>query len=141
MNPELVRVAGLLDRYDHGPGRRPDISLKGDDEDTADVIGEILDDDETAFDSEDGTGCHGGTALSRESPAAFLHDLILNGSGWLRTPKRSTRSPQGDPAGSRPCAEAIRCADGVFASDPGGACGVTARCSSNVQQPRRPWPI
>lgn len=82
-DPELVRVAGLLDLYDHGPRRRPDISLNGDDEDTADVIGEILDDDESAFDSEDGVGCHGGTALSRESPAAFLHDLVLNASGWL----------------------------------------------------------
>lgn len=82
-DPELVRVAGLLDSYDHGPGRRPDISLNGDDEDTADVIGEILDDDEIAVDSEDGMGCHGGTALSRESPAAFLHDLILSASAWL----------------------------------------------------------
>jgi hypothetical protein len=26
-------------------------------------------------------GCH--TALSRESPATFLHDLVLNASGWL----------------------------------------------------------
>jgi hypothetical protein len=39
------------------------------------VIGEILDDDETALDSEDGIGCHDGAALSRESPGAFLHDL------------------------------------------------------------------
>jgi hypothetical protein len=82
-DPELARVAGLLDSYDHGPGRRPDISLNGDDEDTADVIGEILDDDETAADSEDGLGCHGGTALSRESPAAFLHELVLRASAWL----------------------------------------------------------
>ena len=82
-DPELARVAGLLDSYDHGPGRRPDIALNGDDEDTADVIGEILDDDETAADFEDGLGCHGGTALSRESPAAFLHDLVLRASAWL----------------------------------------------------------
>ena len=27
--------------------------------------------------------CHGGTALSRESPAAFLHELVLNASVWL----------------------------------------------------------
>jgi hypothetical protein len=47
-DPELARVAGLLNSYDHGPGRRPDISLNGDDEDTADVIGGILDNDETA---------------------------------------------------------------------------------------------
>jgi hypothetical protein len=82
-DPELVHVARLLDLYDHGPGRRPDILLNGDDEDTADVMGEILDDDETALDSEEGIGCHGGTALSRESPAAFLHDLVLNASSWL----------------------------------------------------------
>ena len=82
-DPELVRVAGLLVSYNHGPGRRPDISLNGDDEDTADVIAEILDDDETAHESEDGIGCHGGTALSRESPAAFLHNLVLNASAWL----------------------------------------------------------
>ena len=82
-DPELIRVAGLLAAYDHGPGRRPDISLNGDDEDTADVLGEILDDDTTALDSEDGMGCHGGTALSRRSPAAFLHDLVLNASVWL----------------------------------------------------------
>ena len=80
---ELVRVVGLLNSYDRGPGRRPDISLSGDDEDTADVIGEILDDDETALDSTDGIGCHGGTALSRESPATFLHELVLNASVWL----------------------------------------------------------
>ena len=82
-DPDLVRVSGLLDSYSRGPERRPDISLNGDDEDTADVIAEILDDDETALDSEDGTGCHGGAALSRESPAAFLHDLVLSASAWL----------------------------------------------------------
>jgi hypothetical protein len=82
-DPELIRVAGLLDSYDHGPGRRPDISLNGDDEDTADVIAEILDDDETALDSDDGIGCHGGTTLSRQSPAAFLHDLVLSAAAWL----------------------------------------------------------
>lgn len=79
-NVELVRLVGLLNSYDRGPGRRPDISLNGDDEDTADVIGEILDDDETALDSTDG---HGGTALSCESPGAFLHELVLNASVWL----------------------------------------------------------
>jgi hypothetical protein len=73
----------LLDSYDHGPGRRPDISLNGDDEDTADVLGEILDDDETALDSGNGIGCHGGTALSRGSVAAFLHDLVLRACAWL----------------------------------------------------------
>lgn len=82
-DPELARVAGLLDTYDHGPGRRPDISLNGDDEDTADVFSEILDDDETALDSDDGTGCHGGPSLARESPAAFLHDLVSRASSWL----------------------------------------------------------
>jgi hypothetical protein len=82
-DPELVRVAELLNTYDHGPERRPDISLNGDDEDTADVIGEILDDDETALESEDGIGCHGGRALSRENPAAFLHGLVLSASAWL----------------------------------------------------------
>jgi hypothetical protein len=80
---ELDRVTALLDSYDHGPGRRPDISLNGDDEDTADVLSEILDDDETAVDSEDGIGCHGGTALARESSAAFLHDLVLQAAVWL----------------------------------------------------------
>lgn len=74
-DPELACVAGLLDTYDHGPGRRPDVSLSGDDEDTADVIAEILDDDET--------GCHGGPALSRESPAAFFHGLVDRASTWL----------------------------------------------------------
>lgn len=78
----VAPAAGLLRSYDHGPGRRPDISLNGDDEDTADVIAEILD-DETALESEDGIGCHGGIALSRESPAAFMHDLVLKASAWL----------------------------------------------------------
>ena len=49
----------------------------------ADVFGEILDDGETALDSTDGIGCHGGTALSRESLAAFLHELVLAVSVWL----------------------------------------------------------
>jgi hypothetical protein len=82
-DPDLVLVTCLLDSYDHGPGRRPDISLNGDDEDTADVLGEILDDDETALDSGNGIGCHGGTALSRGSVAAFLHDLVLRACAWL----------------------------------------------------------
>jgi hypothetical protein len=60
-----------LNSYDRGPGRRPDISLSGDDEDTAAVIGEILDDDETTLDSADGIGCHGGTVLSREGRPRF----------------------------------------------------------------------
>lgn len=81
-DPDLARAAGLLNDYSR-PGRRPDISINGDDEDTADVIAELLDDDETALDSEAGIGCHGGTAMSRESPAAFLHDLILSASAWL----------------------------------------------------------
>ena len=90
---ELVRAAGLLSSYDHGPGRRPDISLNGDDEDTADVIGEVLDDDvmesseytDGAEDDVDwcGGGHVDGPVLSRESPAAFLHDLVLVAAAWL----------------------------------------------------------
>ena len=86
-DPELVRAAGLLASYDHGPGRRPDISLNGDDEDTADVIGEILDDDEMTAEAGDDTDCggggRGGPALSRESPAAFLRDLVSAAADWL----------------------------------------------------------
>jgi len=93
VDEELVRVAGLLSSYDHGPGRRPDISLNGDDEDTADVIGEILDDDimdsnEDTADTGDGADCCSvdradDPPLSRESPAAFLHDLVLAAAAWL----------------------------------------------------------
>lgn len=108
-NPELVHAAGLLASYDHGPGRRPDISLNGDDEDTADVIGELLDDhvmdsNEDTADTEDGTDCCDvghldGPVLSRESPAAFLHDLVLAAGAWLAqdaTVSRSTGSRETD---------------------------------------------
>lgn len=74
---------GLLNSYNRGPGRRPGISLNGDEEDTADVVAEILDVDQTALDSEDGTGSRRDTALSRESPAAFLHDLVSGASAWF----------------------------------------------------------
>jgi hypothetical protein len=42
-----------------------------------------LDNDETALDSPDGIGDHGDAALSRESPAAFLHEPVLNAFDWL----------------------------------------------------------
>jgi hypothetical protein len=82
-DPELARVTVLLVSYGRGPGGRPSISVNGDDEDTADVIAELLDDDETALESGDGIGCHGGTALSRENPGAFLRDLVDSASTWL----------------------------------------------------------
>ena len=52
------------------------------------MLMEILDNEETTFDlhghtENDGSGVHGLPPLSRESPAAFLHDLVKSASDWL----------------------------------------------------------
>jgi hypothetical protein len=90
-HPDLTRVAALLITFDHGDGRRPDISLNGDDEDTTDVLAEVLDDDVTTLDSGDGTGIHGGAPLSRESYATFLHELIDAAAAWLASDGETDR--------------------------------------------------
>lgn len=70
-------------------GRSEMPSGDGDGGGTAGVIAELLD-DEVALGSGDGACCHGGAALSREGPAAFLHGLVLSASAclpyWLARP-------------------------------------------------------
>ena len=104
-DPELARTAALLVTYDRGPGRRPDISLNGDDEDTADVIGEVLDDDEERHDmgqSSPGSEPHLGSdrepgtfsALPRDSYAAFLRGLLDRMEIWLADDAEIDRSAE-----------------------------------------------
>jgi hypothetical protein len=74
--------SGRLVTYDRGPDRRPDISLNGDDDDTAEAIGEVLDadamDDTRDADADLDDKMAALSALPsdypRESYAAFLHD-------------------------------------------------------------------
>jgi hypothetical protein len=98
-DPELARATTLLITYDHGPGRRPDISLSGDDEDTADVIGEVLDDDEMRLTSQGADdGCYGSSIaddagiLPAHSYAAFLHGLLDRTEQWLADDAGDDRS-------------------------------------------------
>lgn len=103
-DPELARAVSLLVTYDRGPGRRPDISLSGDDEDTADVIGEVLDDDEERHDTWQ-SSLNSETdldsdlepddfpALPRDSYAAFLHSLLDRMEVWQLMMPRSTVQP------------------------------------------------
>ena len=104
-DPELARTATLLRTYDRGPGRRPDISLNGDDEDTADVIGEVLDDDEERHDTlqslRDSEADLGPDAepgdfvtLPRDSYAAFLHGLLDRVEIWLADDAEIDRSAE-----------------------------------------------
>lgn len=82
-DPELARVGALLVTYDRGPGRWPDISLNGDDEDTAEAIGEVLDEDAMGRDTGEMAATGDAIRLSRESYAAFLHGLIDETVAWL----------------------------------------------------------
>jgi hypothetical protein len=94
----------LLVTYDHGPGRRPDISLNGDDEDTADVIGEVLEDDEERHDTQQslnsetylGSDPEPGdvSTLPRDSYAAFLHGLLDRMEIWLADDAEIDRSAE-----------------------------------------------
>jgi hypothetical protein len=104
-DPELARTAALLVTYDRDPGRRPDISLSGDDDDTADVIGEVLDDDEERHDTleslRDSEAYLGSDAepgdlptLPRDSYAAFLHGLLDRMEIWLADDAEIGRSAE-----------------------------------------------
>ena len=102
-DPELARALALLVTYGRGPGRRPDISLSGDDEDTADVTGEVLDDDEQRHDTwqsslnsetdlDSDLEPYDFPALSRDSYAAFLHGLLDRMEAWLADDAQIDRS-------------------------------------------------
>jgi hypothetical protein len=82
---ELARIVALLRTYDRGPDRWPDISLNGDDEDTAEAIGEVLDEDAMSRDTGGDEMAAAGNRiqLSRESYAAFLHSLVDETTSWL----------------------------------------------------------
>jgi hypothetical protein len=90
---ELARAVAMLTAHEDKPWPRPAIMLSETGEDSADVLGEVLDEDEMArasrddyaetkaagFDPDPGDE----PVLSRASCAAFVHDWLSQAQAWL----------------------------------------------------------
>jgi hypothetical protein len=92
-DPELARAVAMLTAHEDKPWLRPAIMLSDTGEDWADVLGEVLDEDEMAHASQDdyaeaeaaGFDPEPGDepVLSRNSCTAFVHDWLSQSQAWL----------------------------------------------------------